>query len=154
MWLSWRACFSPNSKSTKASWDNTKMVVDFSANETEATLVELNPATYNIRMFAESVSGTSNASNVLTVTTGEAGVVCLEPQLPLSTHLLHLFAHMLAPLSPCTPRFTARGFADNRVPRRWSRCKLTQELFKHPIVIQLKCFVMLHVTYICCNVAF
>lgn len=65
------------SKSPKASWDNTKMVVDFSASQTEATLVELNPATYSIRMFAESVMGTSTASNVLTVTTGDAGVLCL-----------------------------------------------------------------------------
>lgn len=94
------------------------MVVDFIANETEATLVELNPATYNIRMFAKSESGTSNASNVLTVTTGEAGVVCPESQLPLSTHLLHFFAYMLTPLSPCTPSFTAGRFADNRVHQR------------------------------------
>lgn len=50
------------------------MVVDFSANETEATLVELNPSTYNIRVFAKSIVGTSNASNVLTVTTEGAGV--------------------------------------------------------------------------------
>lgn len=54
------------------------MVVDFSANQTEATLVELLPATYDIRMFAMSIAGTSNASNVLTVTSGEAGVVCLK----------------------------------------------------------------------------
>lgn len=66
------------SKPPKASWDNTKTVVDFSANQTEATLIEMNPATYNIRMFAENSAGTSNASNVLTITTGEAGVVFLE----------------------------------------------------------------------------
>lgn len=62
----------------KASWDNTKTAVDFSANQTEATLIEMNPATYDIRMFAENSAGTSNASNVLTITTGEAGVVFLE----------------------------------------------------------------------------
>ncbi|XP_075889037.1 cell adhesion molecule DSCAML1-like [Nelusetta ayraudi] len=60
------------SKTTNASWDNTKTAVDFSANQTEATLIEMNPATYDIRMFAENSAGTSNASNVLTITTGEA----------------------------------------------------------------------------------
>lgn len=70
--------FSLPSKPPKASWDNTKTLVDFSANQTEATLIEMKPATYDIRMFAENSVGTSNASNVLTVTTGEAGVVFLE----------------------------------------------------------------------------
>lgn len=62
------------SKKNNASWDNTKTLVDFSANQTEATLIEMKPATYDIRMFAENSAGTSNASNVLTITTGEADV--------------------------------------------------------------------------------
>ncbi|XP_062281406.1 cell adhesion molecule DSCAM-like isoform X1 [Scomber scombrus] len=59
-------------KAVNASWDYTKTVVDFSPNQTEATIIEINPSTYNIRMFAKSSLGTSKASNVLTVTTGEA----------------------------------------------------------------------------------
>ncbi|XP_053179765.1 protein sidekick-1-like isoform X2 [Scomber japonicus] len=59
-------------KAVNASWDYTKTVVDFSLNQTEATIIEINPSTYNIRMFAKSSLGTSKASNVLTVTTGEA----------------------------------------------------------------------------------
>lgn len=49
------------------------MVVDFNANQTEATLAELIPATYDFRMFAQNIAGTSNASNVLTITAGGAG---------------------------------------------------------------------------------
>ncbi|XP_056294653.1 cell adhesion molecule DSCAM-like isoform X2 [Pseudoliparis swirei] len=60
-------------KAVTASWDNTKTVVDFSPNQTEATIIEINPSTYNIRMFAKNSLGTSNASNVITFTTGEAG---------------------------------------------------------------------------------
>lgn len=61
-----------------ASWDYTKTVIDFSPNQTEATIIEVNPSTYNIRMFAQNSHGTSEASNVLTVTTGEAGVVFID----------------------------------------------------------------------------
>ncbi|KAF7228072.1 cell adhesion molecule DSCAML1 isoform X1 [Nothobranchius furzeri] len=57
-------------KAANASWDYTESVVDFSPNETDATIIEINPSTYNIRMFAKSSVGTSKASNVLTVTTG------------------------------------------------------------------------------------
>ncbi|XP_070693042.1 cell adhesion molecule DSCAM-like [Pempheris klunzingeri] len=60
-------------KAVNASWDYTKTVVDFSPNQTEATIIEINPSTYNIRMFAENSVGTSQASNVLTITTGETG---------------------------------------------------------------------------------
>lgn len=60
-----------------ASWDYTKTIVDFSPNQTEATIIEINPSTYNIRMFAQSSLGTSKASNVLTITTGGTGVVFL-----------------------------------------------------------------------------
>ncbi|KAM7417794.1 hypothetical protein PAMA_017441 [Pampus argenteus] len=60
-------------KAVNASWDYTKTVVDFSPNQTEATIIETNPSTYNIRMFAVTSLGTSKASNVLTITTGEAG---------------------------------------------------------------------------------
>lgn len=64
------------SKAVNASWDYRKTVVDFSPNQTEATIIELNPSTYNIRMFAKNSRGTSKAGNVITVTTvttGEAG---------------------------------------------------------------------------------
>ncbi|XP_026214292.1 Down syndrome cell adhesion molecule homolog [Anabas testudineus] len=60
-------------KAVNASWDYTKTVIDFSPNQTEATIIEVNPSTYNIRMFAQNSHGTSEASNVLTVTTAEAG---------------------------------------------------------------------------------
>lgn len=60
-------------KAVNASWDYTKMVVDFSPNQTEATIIEINPSTYNIRMFAKNSLGTSRASNVLTITTGQTG---------------------------------------------------------------------------------
>ncbi|XP_018531275.1 cell adhesion molecule DSCAML1 [Lates calcarifer] len=60
-------------KAVNASWDYTKTVVDFSPNQTEATIIEINPSTYNIRMFAKNSLGTSKPSNVLTITTGEAG---------------------------------------------------------------------------------
>ncbi|XP_031175311.1 Down syndrome cell adhesion molecule-like protein 1 homolog [Sander lucioperca] len=60
-------------KAVNASWDYRKTVVDFGPNQTEATIIEINPSTYNIRMFAKNSLGTSRASNVLTITTGEAG---------------------------------------------------------------------------------
>ncbi|XP_011478571.1 Down syndrome cell adhesion molecule homolog isoform X2 [Oryzias latipes] len=60
-------------KAANASWDYTKAVVDFGPNQTEATIIEINPSTYNLRMFAKSSVGKSKASNVLTITTGEAG---------------------------------------------------------------------------------
>lgn len=60
-------------KAVNASWDNTKTVVDFSLDQTEATIIEINPSTYNIRMFAKSSVGTSRASNILTITTEESG---------------------------------------------------------------------------------
>ncbi|KAM4733048.1 uncharacterized protein FYW61_008627 [Anableps anableps] len=58
-------------KAANASWDYTNAIVDFSSNETEATIIEINPSTYNIRMFAKNSLGTSKASNVLTVTIKE-----------------------------------------------------------------------------------
>lgn len=60
-------------KAVNASWDYTKTVVDFGPNQTEATIIEINPSTYNIRMFAKNSLGSSKASNILTITTGEAG---------------------------------------------------------------------------------
>lgn len=60
-------------KAFNASWDYTKTVIDFSPNQTEATIIEINPATYNIRMFAKNGLGTSKPSNVLIITTGETG---------------------------------------------------------------------------------
>ncbi|XP_023183902.1 Down syndrome cell adhesion molecule-like protein 1 homolog isoform X1 [Xiphophorus maculatus] len=55
-------------KAANASWDYTKAIIDFSSNETDATIIEINPSTYNIRMFAKNSLGTSKASNILTVT--------------------------------------------------------------------------------------
>ncbi|KAM9849760.1 cell adhesion molecule Dscam2-like [Aulostomus maculatus] len=60
-------------KAVNASWDYRKMVVDFSPNRTKATIIEMNPSTYNIRMFAKNSLGTSRASNVLTFRTEETG---------------------------------------------------------------------------------
>ncbi|CAN9514909.1 unnamed protein product [Ophioblennius macclurei] len=60
-------------KAANASWDNTKTVVDFGPNQTEATIIEINPSMYNLRMFARNSRDTSKASNVLTITTGEPG---------------------------------------------------------------------------------
>lgn len=61
-----------------ALWDDTKTVVDFSPDQTEATIFEMNPSTYNLRMFAENRMSTSKASNVLTITTGVTGVVFVD----------------------------------------------------------------------------
>lgn len=80
--LSWTVGFEGDSpvtgyyleyKAANASWDYTKTVVDFGPNQTEATIIEINPSTYNIRMFAKNSLGTSRASNILTITTGETG---------------------------------------------------------------------------------
>lgn len=71
-----------------ASWDYTKTVIDFSPNETDATIIEVNPSTYNIRMFAKNSLGTSKASNVLTITTGETGAVFLNYNCILNSHCL------------------------------------------------------------------
>ncbi|XP_068182006.1 cell adhesion molecule DSCAM-like [Antennarius striatus] len=60
-------------KAVNASWDSTPTIVNFSPDQTDATIIEMNPSTYNIRMFAESSLGTSEASNVLTITTREKG---------------------------------------------------------------------------------
>ncbi|XP_061691899.1 cell adhesion molecule DSCAML1-like isoform X2 [Syngnathoides biaculeatus] len=57
-------------KASNGSWDFEKTVVDFGPNQREATVVEINPFTYNIRMFAKSSLGKSKASNILTFTTG------------------------------------------------------------------------------------
>nr|XP_046261881.1 Down syndrome cell adhesion molecule homolog [Scatophagus argus] len=60
-------------KAVHASWDYTKTIVDFSADQREATIIEMKPSTYNIRMFAKNNLGASKASNVLTITTGATG---------------------------------------------------------------------------------
>lgn len=58
-----------------ASWD-TAVSTDITNPElTQLTLVDLHPArTYDLRMFVSNCVGTSEASNVLTVTTDEAGI--------------------------------------------------------------------------------
>lgn len=59
-----------------ASWD-TAVSTNVSKPElTQLMLVDLHPAkTYTLRMFATNSVGVSDASNVLTVTTKEAGTV-------------------------------------------------------------------------------
>ncbi|TKS72451.1 Down syndrome cell adhesion molecule -like protein [Collichthys lucidus] len=61
-------------KEINNSWDHTDNIrIDFKPDETDATLLEINHSTYNIRMFAKNSHGTSKASNVLTVTIEETG---------------------------------------------------------------------------------
>lgn len=60
------------------SWDYANEFVDFSTDQREATIIELNPSTYNLRMFAKTSVGKSRASNVLTITTGDTGVVFMD----------------------------------------------------------------------------
>ncbi|XP_029918035.1 Down syndrome cell adhesion molecule-like protein 1 homolog [Myripristis murdjan] len=60
-------------KPDNASWDHTNTVADFSSNQTETTIIEMYPSTYNIRVFARNSIGMSEASNVLTVTIEETG---------------------------------------------------------------------------------
>ncbi|XP_042348711.1 Down syndrome cell adhesion molecule-like protein 1 homolog [Plectropomus leopardus] len=72
-------------KAVNASWDYIKTVVDFSPNQTEATIIEINPSTYNIRMFAKNSLGTSKPSNILTITTEEAGHHRDDPLATIST---------------------------------------------------------------------
>ncbi|XP_072251970.1 uncharacterized protein [Leuresthes tenuis] len=56
-------------KAATAPWDRTTNIVDYSPNQTDATIIEINPSTYNLRMFAKNNLGISKASNVLTITT-------------------------------------------------------------------------------------
>lgn len=57
-----------------ASWDTAVSTEVSNPELTQLTLVDLRPAkTYNLRMFATNSVGMSDASNVLTVTTKEAG---------------------------------------------------------------------------------
>ncbi|KAM4586679.1 protein sidekick-1-like isoform 1-T1 [Fundulus diaphanus] len=60
-------------KAANASWDYTEAIIDFSSNETEVTIIEMYPSTYNIRMFATNSVGTSKPSNVLNITIEEKG---------------------------------------------------------------------------------
>lgn len=76
-----------------ASWDSTTTVVDFSSNQTNVTIIEVNPSTYNIRMFAKNSLGTSKASNVLTITTEEAGIVF--PHITFSSYTLRVLSVVL-----------------------------------------------------------
>ncbi|KAM8848043.1 uncharacterized protein ACB058_011819 isoform 2-T3 [Synchiropus picturatus] len=56
--------------SPPATWNSTKIGIQFKPTETMTTILENTPSTYNIRMFSTNSHGTSEASNVLTVTTG------------------------------------------------------------------------------------
>lgn len=61
-----------------ASWDTTHRTPVSNPDLTQVTLVDLRPAkAYNLRMFAVNSEGMSGTSNVLTVTTKEAGRVKL-----------------------------------------------------------------------------
>lgn len=84
-------------------------MVHFPANQTEATLMMMKPATYNFRMFAQNSAG---ASNVLTVTTGEAGEVFLNILFSIGSSLAGLSP------SPCTLMMSRCGDSlDDCVPR-------------------------------------
>lgn len=61
--------------------------MDFGLDQREATIIEMNPSTYNIRMFARSYVGTSRPSNVLTITTGGTGLLLFFPLLVRNTRL-------------------------------------------------------------------
>lgn len=59
-----------------ASWDTAIRTEISNPKLTQMSLVDMQPAkTYNLRMFATNSIGMSEASNVLTVTTKEAGTV-------------------------------------------------------------------------------
>lgn len=59
-----------------ASWDTAVITQLLNPDLTHLTLVDLHPAkSYNLRMFATNSVGTSHSSNVLTITTKEAGRV-------------------------------------------------------------------------------
>ncbi|XP_008325594.1 cell wall protein DAN4-like [Cynoglossus semilaevis] len=60
-------------KTENASWDSTTDSIEFSPNQTEATMVELHPSTYHVCVFAKNRHGVSKPSNILTVTTGQTG---------------------------------------------------------------------------------
>lgn len=60
-----------------ASWDTAVKTEISNPKLTQVTLVDLNPAkSYNLRTFAINSVGISEASNILTVTTKEAGTFC------------------------------------------------------------------------------
>lgn len=61
-------------KAVNAPWDSTKTVVEFGPNQTDATILEVKPSTYNLRIFARNRLGTSKASNILTITTTDTGL--------------------------------------------------------------------------------
>lgn len=62
------------------SWATVRRKEVSNSNLTQVTLMDLHPAkTYNLRMFAASSLGRSDASNVLTVTTREAGTATTCP---------------------------------------------------------------------------
>uniref|UniRef100_A0A671UII4 Ig-like domain-containing protein n=1 Tax=Sparus aurata TaxID=8175 RepID=A0A671UII4_SPAAU len=63
-------------KNKQASWDTAIRTEISNPKLTQMSLVDMRPAkTYNLRMFATNSIGMSEASNVLTVTTKEAGTV-------------------------------------------------------------------------------
>ncbi|XP_056457059.1 cell adhesion molecule DSCAM-like isoform X2 [Gadus chalcogrammus] len=60
-------------KEDKATWDSTQRIGGISPNQSEATLIEMRPSTYHIRVFARSSAGSSPPSNVLTFIIAEKG---------------------------------------------------------------------------------
>ncbi|XP_053284748.1 cell adhesion molecule DSCAM isoform X1 [Pleuronectes platessa] len=87
-------------KALNASWDYTKAVIDFSPNQTEATIIEINPSIYNIRMFAKNSLGTSKASNILTITTGRTGHQNIDSATTVSSETVSSDPVSPDPLSP------------------------------------------------------
>lgn len=83
-----------------ASWDTAVITQVMNPELTQLTLVDLRPAkTYNLRMFATNSMGTSHTSNVLTVTTKEAGRAESHTALLCKEHFNGQFI-LLDPLCP------------------------------------------------------
>lgn len=91
-----------------ASWDTAVSTRVSNPELTQLTLVDLHPAkTYNLRMFATNSMGMSDASNVLTVTTKEAGTVSYCVLLHRDTEL-NVKSLMDSHFKVCFP-FSTRG---------------------------------------------
>lgn len=93
-----------------ASWNAADITQILNPELTQLTLVDLHPAkTYHLRMFASNSVGTSPSSNVLTVTTKEAGrAECHAPFLSSRRLSLKLLAACFASSAPDGPPLDMR----------------------------------------------
>ena len=93
-----------------ASWDTGVRTEVSNPELTQVTLVDLRPAkSYNIRMFVVNSVGMSEASNVLTITTKEAGRVSQD--LSFVTTFLILTDGHFQMCFPCSTRGSTPGYA-------------------------------------------